>query len=105
MEGIQNFGDKAVMCQRLNFQNDVLYCHEINVTTVFMVQLVAGEGTKTQALAFCHADASGMNHELLCYILKVDPGPNLVCHFLSNNAAFWVPNLVVDNAYHTNISS
>ena len=93
------------MCHRLNLQKVVLYCHEKNATTTFMVQLVASEITKTQALAFCHTDAYGMNHELLHYILKVDPRPNPVCHFLGNNAAFWVPNLVVDNAYHTNISS
>ena len=69
VEGIQNLRDKAVMCHRLNFQK--VYCHEINATTAFMVQLVAGDGTKTQALAICHADTSGMNHEML----RQDSGP------------------------------
>ena len=71
VEGIQNLGDKAVMCHRLNFQKVVFYCHEINATTALMVQLMAGDGTKTQALAVCHADISGMNHEMLREALKL----------------------------------
>lgn len=105
VEGIQNLGDKAVMCHRLNFQKVVFYCHEIHATTAFMVSLVAGDGTKTQALAVCHADTSGMNHDMLNQIFKVDPGTNPVCHFLGNKAVLWVPNLVVENAYNSNAAS
>ncbi|TKY48739.1 Embryonic abundant protein USP92 [Spatholobus suberectus] len=104
VEGVQNLGDKAVMCHRLNFQKVVFYCHEIKETTAFMVALVAGDGTKTQAVAVCHADTSGMNHAVVLKILKYEPGTNPLCHFLGNKAVLWVPNLAVDNAYRTNVA-
>ena len=59
--------------------------------------------TKTQALAVCHADTSGMNHEMLQQIMKADPGSKPVCHFLGNKAILWVPNLGLDNAYGDNL--
>ncbi|KAK7274686.1 hypothetical protein RIF29_15783 [Crotalaria pallida] len=100
LEGLQNLGDKAVMCHGMNFQKVVFYCHEIHATTVFVASLVAGDGTKTQALAVCHADTSGMNHDMVYKDLKVDPGTNPLCHFLGNKTVVWVPNLVVDNAHN-----
>lgn len=102
IESIQNLGEKAVMCHRLNFQKVVFYCHEIHGTTTFMVPLVASDGTKTRALAVCHTNTSGLNHEMLTKIMKGDPGNKPVCHFLGNKAIMWVPNLVVDNAYSAN---
>jgi len=104
IESVQNLGEKAVMCHRLNFQKVVFYCHEIHGTTAFMVPLVANDGTKTQALAVCHADTSGMNHEMLQQIMKADPGSKPVCHFLGNKAILWVPNLGMDNAYGANVA-
>ncbi|AES66786.2 putative BURP domain-containing protein [Medicago truncatula] len=102
IESVQNLGEKAVMCHRLNFQKVVFYCHEIHGTTAFMVPLVANDGRKTQALAVCHTDTSGMNHEMLQQIMKADPGSKPVCHFLGNKAILWVPNLGLDNAYGAN---
>ncbi|WJX73449.1 hypothetical protein P8452_57230 [Trifolium repens] len=102
IESVQNLGDKAVMCHRLNFRKVVYYCHEVHGTTAFMVPLVDSDGTKTQALAVCHGDTSGMNHEMLQQIMKVDPGTKPVCYFIGNKAILWVPNLVVDNAYGAN---
>jgi hypothetical protein len=93
-----------VMCHRLNFQKVVFYCHEIHGTTAFMVPLVANDGTKTQALAVCHADTSGMNQHMLHQIMKADPGSKPVCHFLGNKAILWVPNLGLDNAYGANVA-
>ncbi|WJX73448.1 hypothetical protein P8452_57229 [Trifolium repens] len=104
VDSVQNLGDKAVMCHRLNFQKVVFYCHEIHGTTAFMVPLVASDGTKTQALAVCHTDTSGMNQQMLHQIMKADPGSNPVCHFLGNKAILWVPNLVVDNGYNANVA-
>ncbi|CAJ2659952.1 unnamed protein product [Trifolium pratense] len=103
VESVQNLGEKAVMCHRLNFRKVVFYCHEVHRTKAFMVPLVANDGTKTQALAVCHTDTSGMNHEMLKQLMKADPGTKPVCHFLGNKAILWVPNLVVDNAYGANI--
>lgn len=103
VEGVQNLGDKAVMCHGLNFQTVVFYCHEVCGTRAFMVSLVAGDGTKTQALAICHSDTSGMNHEMLRQIMGVDPGTNPVCHFLGTKEILWVPNLAVDTAYQTEV--
>ncbi|KAG4971871.1 hypothetical protein AAZX31_13G267000 [Glycine max] len=103
VEGVQNLGDKAVMCHRLNFRTVAFYCHEVRGTTAFMVPLVAGDGTKTQALAVCHSDTSGMNRHILHQTMGVDPGTNTVCHFLGSKAILWVPNLAMDTAYQTNI--
>ena len=49
----------------------MFYCHEINATTALLVQLMADDGTKTQALAVCHADNSGMDQEMLREALKL----------------------------------
>ncbi|TKY49017.1 Embryonic abundant protein VF30.1 [Spatholobus suberectus] len=104
VEGVQNLGLKTVQCHRLNFQKATFYCHEVNPTTAFMVSLEAADGTKAQALAVCHdGDHPGMNHQLLRELMKVDPGSNTVCHFLGNKDILWVPNLIMDNDYHTNI--
>ncbi|KAK7272871.1 hypothetical protein RIF29_13911 [Crotalaria pallida] len=91
VEGIQNLGEKAVICHRLNFHRIVFYCHENHGTTTFNVSLVAGNGTKTHALAICH-DTTGMNHDMLSEILGVDPGTKPVCHFLGNKSVLWLPN-------------
>ncbi|KOM43713.1 hypothetical protein LR48_Vigan05g131800 [Vigna angularis] len=103
LEGVQNLGDKAVMCHGLNFQTVVFYCHEVCGTSAFMVSLVAADGTQTQALAICHSDTSGMNHQMLHQIMGVDPGTNPVCHFLGTKEILWVPNLAVDTAYQTEV--
>ena len=102
IESVQNLGEKAVMCHRLNFQKVVFYCHEVHGTTAFKVPLVANDGTKTHAIATCHADTSGMNQHMLHQIMKADPGGKPVCHFLGNKAILWVPNLGLDNAYGAN---
>ncbi|RZB95101.1 Embryonic abundant protein USP92, partial [Glycine soja] len=103
VEGVHNLGGKAVMCHRLNFQKAVFYCHEVHETTAFMVPLLAGDGTKTQALAVCHFDTSVLNFELFRQIMKVDPGTNPLCHFLGNKSILWVPNLATEGASQTKI--
>ncbi|KAK7386843.1 hypothetical protein VNO78_27181 [Psophocarpus tetragonolobus] len=103
VEGVQNLGDKAVTCHRLNFQKVAFYCHEVHQTTSFMVQLVAADGTKTQTLVVCHSDTSSMNHQLLQHLMGVHPQTKPVCHFLGNKTILWVPNLVMDATYETNI--
>jgi len=103
VEGVQSLGDKAVMCHGLNFKRVVFYCHQVCGTTAFKVQLVAADGTKTQALAICHSDSSGMNHEMLHQIMGVDPGTNPVCHFLGTKEILWVPNLAVYTANQTKV--
>ncbi|MED6159920.1 hypothetical protein PIB30_046751 [Stylosanthes scabra] len=100
IEGAQNLGDKAVMCHRLNFQSTVFYCHEIHATTAYLVPLVAADGTRTQALAVCHHDTTGMNAEGLYELIKSKPGTDTVCHFLGNKSVMWVPNLAVNNVYN-----
>jgi len=104
VDSVQNLGDKAVMCHRLNFQKSVFYCHEIHGTTAFMVPLVASDGTKTHALATCHADTSGINREMFSQIMKADLGSKPLCHFLGNKAILWVPNLGLYNAYGANVA-
>ncbi|XP_015943734.1 unknown seed protein USP [Arachis duranensis] len=100
IEGVHNLGDKAVMCHRLNFQSTVFYCHEIHGTTAYMVPMVAADGRRTQALAVCHHDTSGMNAEVLYEMLKIKPGTETACHFLGNKAVMWVPNMAVNSVYN-----
>ncbi|KAK7386842.1 hypothetical protein VNO78_27180 [Psophocarpus tetragonolobus] len=103
VEGVQNLGDKAVVCHRLNFLKVAFYCHEVHQSTYFMVPLVTADGTKTQTLAVCHSNTSSMNHQLLQHLMGVDPGNNPVCHFFGNKTILWVPNLAMDPEYQTEI--
>ncbi|XP_061341342.1 embryonic abundant protein VF30.1-like [Gastrolobium bilobum] len=93
VEEVKKIGEKAVMCHRLNFENVVFYCHEVNATTSYMVPLVASDGTKAKALTICHHDTRGMNPDVLYEVLKVMPGTVPVCHFVGNKAIAWIPNL------------
>ncbi|MED6182824.1 hypothetical protein PIB30_032390 [Stylosanthes scabra] len=100
IEGVYNLGDRAVMCHRLNFQSTVFYCHEIHDTTAYMVPMVGADGARTQVLAVCHHDTSGMNAEVLYQVLKIKPGAETACHYLGNKAVMWVPNLAVNSVYN-----
>ncbi|KAK7313856.1 hypothetical protein VNO77_39058 [Canavalia gladiata] len=90
VEGVNKIGEKAVMCHRLNFENVVFYCHQVNATTAYMVPLVAPDGTKAKALTICHHDTRGMDPDVLYEVLKVKPGTVPVCHFVGNKAIGWV---------------
>ncbi|KAL2325998.1 hypothetical protein Fmac_025056 [Flemingia macrophylla] len=98
VEEVNKVGDKAVMCHRLNFENVVFYCHQINATTTYMVPLVASDGTKARALTICHHDTRGMDPTVLYEVLKVKPGTGPVCHFVGNKAVAWVPYLVTSES-------
>ncbi|KAI5420922.1 unknown seed protein USP [Lathyrus oleraceus] len=93
VEEVKKIGDKAVMCHKLNFKNDVFYCHVINATTTYMVPLVASDGTKAKALTICHRDMRGMNSDVLYDILNVNPGTVSACHFIGNKVIAWVPDV------------
>ncbi|KEH19228.1 putative BURP domain-containing protein [Medicago truncatula] len=92
VDEVKKIGDKAVMCHRLNFKDMVFYCHQVNATTVYMVLLVASDGTKAKALTICHHDTRGMNPDVLYELLKVKPGTIPICHFVGNKAIAWVPD-------------
>ena len=92
VDEVKKIGDKAVMCHRLNFKDMVFYCHQVNATTVYMVSLVAYDGTKAKALTICHHDTRGMNPDVLYELLKVKPGTIPICHFVGNKAIAWVPD-------------
>jgi len=92
VEEVKKIGDNAVMCHRLNFKNVAFYCHQVNATTIYMVPLVASDGTKSKALTICHHDTRGMNPNMLYKVLKVKPGTVPVCHFIGNKAVAWVPD-------------
>ncbi|KAK7313850.1 hypothetical protein VNO77_39052 [Canavalia gladiata] len=100
VEEVNKIGEKAVMCHRLNFENVVFYCHQINATTLYMVPLEASDGTKAKALTICHHDTRGMDPDMLHDILKVKPGTVPVCHFVGNKAVAWVPNPVTSESNH-----
>ncbi|KAG5137434.1 hypothetical protein JHK82_022165 [Glycine max] len=98
VEEVNKIGEKAVMCHRLNFENVVFYCHQINATTTYMVPLVASDGTKAKALTICHHDTRGMDPIVVYEVLKVKTGTVPVCHFVGNKAIAWVPNLVTSES-------
>ncbi|KAK7313853.1 hypothetical protein VNO77_39055 [Canavalia gladiata] len=100
VQEVNKIGEKAVMCHRLNFENVVFYCHQINATALYMVPLEASDGTKAKALTICHHDTRGMDPDMLHDILKVKPGTVPVCHFVGNKAVAWVPNPVTTESNH-----
>lgn len=101
VEEVNKVGEKAVMCHRMNSENVVFYCHQINATTTYMVPLVSSDGTKAKALTVCHHDTRGMDPNVLHEVLKIKPGTLPVCHFVGNKAIAWVPNLVTSESNHS----
>lgn len=95
VQEVKKIGDKAVMCHKLNFDQVVFYCHQVNATSTYIVPLVASDGTKAKALTICHHDTRGMDPDVLYEVLKVKPGTIPICHFVSNKAIAWVPNHAV----------
>ncbi|KEH19231.1 embryonic abundant-like protein [Medicago truncatula] len=98
VDEVKKIGDNAVLCHRMNFKNIIFSCHQVNATTVYMVPLVASDGTKAKAVTICHHDTRGMNPDHLYKVLKVKPGTVPICHFIGNKAIAWVPNNVVDES-------
>jgi len=96
VDEVKKIGDKAVMCHRLNFKDMVFYCHQVNATTIYMVSLVASDGTKAKALTICHHDTRGMNPDVLYEFFKVKPGTIPICHFVGNKAIAWVSDRVMN---------
>ncbi|CAI8607055.1 unnamed protein product [Vicia faba] len=92
IEEVNKIGDNTVMCHRLNLENVVFYCHQVNATTAYMVPLVASDGIKAKALTICHHDTRGMDPKVLYEVLNVKPGTIPICHFVRNKAIAWVPN-------------
>ncbi|KAK7405745.1 hypothetical protein VNO78_07354 [Psophocarpus tetragonolobus] len=81
----------------------MFYCHKINATTIYMVPLMASDGTKAKALAICHHDTRGMDPIMLYEILKVKHGTIPVCHFVGNKSIAWIPNLVTTESDHAHL--
>uniref|UniRef100_A0A7N2KMM3 BURP domain-containing protein n=1 Tax=Quercus lobata TaxID=97700 RepID=A0A7N2KMM3_QUELO len=81
--------NKGVVCHKQNYACAVFYCHEIHDPGTYMVPLVSSDGTRVNAIAACHTDASVAN---AFKVLKVKPGTVPICHFLASDTLLWVPN-------------
>ncbi|XP_054814594.1 unknown seed protein USP-like [Prosopis cineraria] len=100
LEGVQKVSNKGVMCHKLNFENPVFYCHQVNATITYIVPMEAADGTRTSIVALCHRDTRGLDPYKLFHQLKVMPGTVPVCHFLGSGAISWVPkNIELKAAY------
>ncbi|CDP18474.1 unnamed protein product [Coffea canephora] len=84
--------DEFVACHKQKYAYAVFYCHTIQNTDAYMVNLVGADGTKVKAVVVCHKDTSAWdpNHEVLL-LLKVKPGADPICHFFPGDHIVWVP--------------
>ena len=85
-------GDEDVICHKQNYPYALYYCHKLFATVVYSVGLKGiADGTKVKAIALCHRDTSKWNPMHLAFQeLKVKPGTNSICHFLSVEDVVWV---------------
>ncbi|XVE78949.1 hypothetical protein DITRI_Ditri14bG0019200 [Diplodiscus trichospermus] len=90
--GVQNMGEKNLVCHKMNYPYAVYFCHLIKKTDVYEVPLVGIDGTKANALAVCHKDTSSWSPNHIAFqVLKVKPGTVPICHFLVRDTLVWVP--------------
>ncbi|KAK9999270.1 hypothetical protein SO802_018873 [Lithocarpus litseifolius] len=83
--------NKGVLCHKKNYAYAVFYCHETHDAGTYMAPLVSSDGTKVNAIATCHTNASVAN---TFKVLKVKPGTIPICHFLASDTLLWVPNSI-----------
>lgn len=82
----------VVACHKQEYAYAVFYCHKTDTAVVYMTRLVAGDGSKAEAMAVCHQDTAAWNPKHLAFqVLKVKPGSVPVCHFLPKDHIVWVP--------------
>ncbi|CDP16139.1 unnamed protein product [Coffea canephora] len=80
-----NNDDKAIVaCHKQNYVYAVFYCHTLQHTDAYRVNLVgADDGAKVKAVVVCHQDTSAWNPKHVAFqLLKVKPGNVPICHFL-----------------------
>nr|QIG55799.1 BURP domain protein [Kerria japonica] len=92
--GVKKLTDKKVItCHRLRYPYVVFYCHELENTSIYMVPLKGADGTNAKAITTCHEDTSEWDPKsFVLQLLKVKPGTDPVCHFLSESDVVWVSN-------------
>nr|BAB60849.1 BURP domain-containing protein [Bruguiera gymnorhiza] len=85
-------GDKCVVCHKQNYPYAVFYCHSIQSTRAYLVQLKGVDRTRLQAVAICHTNTSAWNPKHPAFqVLAVKPGTVPICHFLPQSHVVWVP--------------
>lgn len=81
-------GHNNVACHIMPYPYAIYTCHT-TTAALYMVTLAGADGTKADALAACHLDASPIfSNEKN----SVAPGSVPVCHFLSQESRVWVRN-------------
>ncbi|OMO59848.1 hypothetical protein CCACVL1_24583 [Corchorus capsularis] len=93
--GVRIMGKKEIVCHSMPYPYVVFLCHSIENTVVYRVPLLGIDGGKKLALALavCHLDTSGWDHNHPSFrILKIEPGTLPVCHFLYPDTVVWVPS-------------
>ncbi|XP_031474093.1 BURP domain protein RD22-like [Nymphaea colorata] len=90
--GGRMLSNKVMACHNTVFPFAVFYCHNFAGTRVYMVPLVAEDGSRVNAIALCHFDTSNWNPQHESFrVLGVKPGTVPICHFIVEGLA-WVPN-------------
>ncbi|GLT51050.1 hypothetical protein SLA2020_244970 [Shorea laevis] len=91
-EGVQNMGEKQVVCHKTYYPYAVFLCHSFEKTDTYSVPLVGSDGTKAKAVAICHKDTSAWNPKHRAFKqLNVKAGTVPICHFLTTETIVWVP--------------
>lgn len=90
---IGNDKNHTMVCHRLPNPYAVFLCHNIRSTNIYSVSLVGANMEGTNAIAVCHQDTSSWDPAHLSFrILKIEPGSETICHFVSGDTVVWLRN-------------
>ena len=84
-------GRDMVACHSLPYPYAVFGCHT-TTAAVFRVALAGADGSRAEALAACHKDATPGIPWPTYKKLGVTPGSVAVCHFLPQDGKLWMRN-------------
>ncbi|CAO2142062.1 unnamed protein product [Urochloa humidicola] len=82
-------GRDMVACHAMPYPYAVFGCHT-TTAAVFAVALTGADGTRVQALAACHKDATPGIPWPTYQKLGITPGTVAVCHFLPQDGKLWM---------------
>ncbi|KAJ3695151.1 hypothetical protein LUZ60_000528 [Juncus effusus] len=95
--------DEFVICHKQPYAYAVFYCHLAISTNGYMVRMTGKDGSIVDALAICHADTSAWNPKNIVFeVLKVKPGMESICHFLTQDHVVWNRNFASEEIIKKN---
>lgn len=92
--GLQRLpGSDMVTCHSTIYPFVVYYCHRVNGTKTYRVELIGKDGTTVEAVAVCHTKTAKWDPEHpVFHVLKVKPGTVPICHILKQDNLLWTPS-------------